>query len=189
VIFLVYFERTPSTKSEYYFELKDGQACFLSDDGIFFFSVLPNFARRVILYIPALIGLTLLVLLLLNEYTGVVSPWYTPDFLFLLPWVLLLVSYATGRILSYGRSKKFSGRSLEELLINAHQNHLRSRRDWSEVKRAELREYNITLKWYSSTFPIDRGLRMSFVWNYYPSLKSFLTAKVNGRFVEKKGLL
>jgi len=181
---LVYFEKTPATKSEFYFELNDGRVCFLSDDGIFFFSVLPNFVRKAIVYTPFLIALALLVPFELIEFAGVVTSWATPGLLFVLTWVFLAVPYVTGKILSYRRSKKFSGRSLEDLLNSRDQKYLRSRRDWAEVGRVELRHYNVTLKWNSSLFPFITRPRMNFVWNYYPQLKSFLQAKVDGRLVE-----
>jgi hypothetical protein len=183
---LVFFERTPATKSEFYFELDNGTACFLAEEGILFFSLFSDLGRKIVRTIPIATSAVFLTLAFLTEFGNVTISWASPALFTDYSLLLLIIPYATGKILSRGRAKRFSGKSLEQLLNGADQKYLRHHHDWSEVREVKLRHYRVILKWYSSTFLFDRGVNMKFDAKYYSDLRAFLLARLgSGKFVEK----
>ena len=127
-----FFGRTPATELEYYFEMRNGQACFLSEKGIYFFSHLPDTLRRSLVIVPTLAGCVLLVFILASYVVpNFKLPWIPPDdglgfSLFFL--VFPIFPWAIGKAASYGRSEAFGGQSLENLLSNSKYRCVR--RDW-----------------------------------------------------------
>jgi len=177
---LVFFERTPSTKSEFYFELDNGEACFLSDEGIFLFSVLSNLARTTILSVPFVIWAFVLILTLptVLPIAPIIS--WNPSFSFLVTLSFLVLPFIARKLASVGRGRKFAGRPLGELLMSSDRKYLRSRRQWSEVRTAKFSHYKVILKWHTSTFLVDRGLTLKFVATSFAELKSFLAKQLDG---------
>ena len=180
---MVFFERTPSTKSEFYFELDNGQVCILSEDGAYFFSRLSSSVRKAVLFGPSAILLTIYTSFL-NIYN--IALFSNPIFSFGFAFLALVVPFVPGKILAMGgRTNKFSGRSLEAILNSSDEKFLRSRRDWTEVRTANLRHYRVILRWNTSTFLTDRGVTMKFVGQQYSELRAFLVEKLGGKLVEK----
>ena len=179
-----FFEKS-DTGSEFYFELKNGKACFLSDGGIFFVSPYSNTMRRLIIYLPtAASSILLLVWITSLLYPSEYSPYVNVQigfFSFLFP---LVVGWLANQIITRRRNKVFVGRLLDELLSDTGLAY--SKREWAEVNKVYLRHYRIVIKWHSSTFITDRGLTLPFVATSYVELKSFLVRVVGDRLIEKR---
>jgi len=180
-----FFESKSDTGSEFYFELKNGKACFLSDEGIFFISPLSDTMRRLIIYLPtAASSIVLLVWITSLFYPFGYSPYINGQigfFSFLLP---IILGWLANQIITRRRNKVFVGRSLDELLSDTGLAY--SKREWAEVNRVYLRHYRIVIKWHSSTFITDRGVTLPFVATSYVELKSFLMRIVGDRLIEKR---
>jgi hypothetical protein len=182
---LPFFERKSDTGSEFYFELKNGKACFLSDGGIYFISPLSNTMRQFIIYFPTAVSCIVLLFWITSQfYPGEYSPYITDQigfFSFLLPPIL---GWLANLIITRRRNKVFVGRTVDDLISDARLTY--TKREWAEVSRVYLRHYRIVIKWHSSTFITDRGLTLPFVATSYVELKSFLLREVGDRLIEKR---
>lgn len=180
-----FYEKKSDTGSEFYFELRNGKSCFLSDRGIFLFSPLSNSMRRLIVYLPTVVSSIVFFVWVASQlYPNEYSPYFTNQvgfYSFLLP---IFLGWLTNLIITRRRNKAFIGHTLDELLSDPVLAY--TKREWAEVNKVYLRHYRIVMKWHSSTFITDRGLTLPFVATSYVELKSFLLREVGERLIEKR---
>jgi hypothetical protein len=183
---LVISERTPSSKTEFYFELDNGEACILSEEGIFFFSYLPAVARNLVRFFPQTVAVAALLAFVPSIYPSFVqSFWTSPAVGFYLYLVFLVLPFLTGKIAAMRRTKKFGGQPLENLMNDEGRKFLRTRREWAEVKEAKIYPHKIAIKWNTSTILSDRGVQLKFINFQYAQVKSLIYSVLDGRLIEK----